>query len=130
MKNKNTNKVQGKIKNKNVEFNDLIYKIEKEETLKTLSDYIEISLKDNIIHIKFKKNVIIESDNMFIYNKGYFAHKAKQIYLNPILNIKKFKEYFVENMNKAIYMLKDSVKKESEKISQSKEEKELRWYFT
>jgi len=46
--------------------------------------YVEIKNSNNLIYIKFDKNVLIENEkSMMIFSKGFFHNIAKIVNLNP-----------------------------------------------
>lgn len=53
---------------------------------KLLSKISSITISDDDIHIKFKGNLLIESNNLFLYSKdGVLVTKHKVTHFNPII---------------------------------------------
>jgi len=74
--------------------------IKEEQNLKTLLNAIEeIKEKDNSIYLKFKKDVIIEANNMATIANGFSIQYANQIHFNPDMKKEIFKEMVLEHFN-------------------------------
>lgn len=74
--------------------------VKEEQNLKTLLNAIEeIKEKDNSIYLKFKKDVIIEANNMATIANGFSIQYANQIHFNPDMKKEIFKEMVLEHFN-------------------------------
>lgn len=55
--------------------------------LKLLNKIVNINVQDNDVHIKFKGDLILESNNLFLYSKdGVLITQHKVAHFNPITN--------------------------------------------
>lgn len=86
-----------------------LLKVEKKnDKIDVIFDYLidTIEVKEDMVYIKTKKNIILENDGSIInINKGYSVNISEKIHLNPIINFKK------EDINNIKQICDDAEKK-------------------